>query len=93
MTVDIGIQWLRWNQTLSESEVGRVGWTSAFCYGILIPAFLGFLFAKQNVMMRKAKTVMMHISHSDGQVVVRLQGPETEQSFKERACSLSLIGM
>ena len=68
----------------AKSEVDRIGWATAICYGLVIPCFLGFLFAKQNVVMRKVKTAVMHTARNEGKVIVRLQGLESEQSFKDR---------
>ena len=65
----------------------RIGWATAICYGLLIPCFLGFLFAKQNVVMRKVKTAVMHTARDEGKVRVWLQGLESEQSFKDRGCA------
>ena len=70
-----------------QSEVDRIGWATAICYGLLIPCFLGFLFAKQNVVMRKVKTVLMVTARDEGKVRVWLQGLESEQSFKDRGCA------
>ena len=71
----------------AQSEVDRIGWATAICYGLVIPCFLGFLFAKQNVVMRKVKTVLMHTTCDDGKVRVWLQGLESKQSFKDRVCA------
>ena len=71
----------------SQSEVDRIGWATAMCYGFFIPCFLGFLFAKQSVVMRKVKTVLMHSTCDDGKVRVWLQGLESKQSFKDRVCA------
>jgi hypothetical protein len=68
----------------SFAEVDRIGWATAICYGLVIPCFLGFLFAKQNVVMRKVKTAVMQTARNEGKVIVRLQGLESEQSFKDR---------
>ena len=68
----------------AQSEVDRIGWATAICYGLVIPCFLGFLFAKQNVVMRKVKTLLMHTTCDDGKVRVWLQGLESKQSFKDR---------
>jgi len=70
--------------------VDRIGWATAICYGLLIPCFLGFLFAKQNVVMRKVKTVLMHTARDEGKVRVWLQGLESEQSFKDATLSKRL---
>jgi len=71
----------------AQSEVDRIGWATAICYGLVIPCFLGFLFAKQNVVMRKVKTAVMHTTCDDGKVRVWLQGLESKQSFKDRVCA------
>ncbi|CAL1135035.1 unnamed protein product, partial [Cladocopium goreaui] len=63
--------------------VDRVGWATAICYGFFIPCFLGFLFAKQNVVMRKVKTVVMQTAGNEAKVTVRLQGPKSEESEKD----------
>jgi len=63
--------------------VDRIGWTTSICYGLFIPCFLGFLFAKQNLVMRKVKTVMPQAVRDQGQVAVRLQGPQGEEPFKD----------
>jgi hypothetical protein len=63
--------------------VDRFGWATAICYGFFIPCFLGFLFAKQNVVMRKVKTVVMHTARNEAKVTVRLQGPKSEESEKD----------
>mmetsp|Transcript_36661 Transcript_36661/g.79054 ORF Transcript_36661/g.79054 Transcript_36661/m.79054 type:complete len:616 (+) Transcript_36661:836-2683(+) len=70
--------------------VDRIGWATAICYGLVIPCFLGFLFAKQNVVMRKVKTVLMHTTCDDGKVRVWLQGLESKQSFKDAMLSKRL---
>ena len=64
-------------------QVDRVGWATAICYGFFIPCFLGFLFAKQNVVMRKVKTVVMQTAGNEAKVTVRLQGPKSEESEKD----------
>ena len=66
-----------------QSEVDRIGWATAICYGLFIPCFLGFLFAKQNVVMRKVKTAVMHTARDEGKVRLWLQGLESEQSIKD----------
>ena len=73
--------------THAQSEVDRIGWATAMCYGLVIPCFLGFLFAKQNVVMRKVKTAVMHTTCDDEKVRVWLQGLESKQSFKDRVCA------
>ena len=75
----------------AQSEVDRIGWATAICYGLVIPCFLGFLFAKQNVIMRKVKTALMHTARDEGKVVVRLQGPESEQFSKDRGESRDVL--
>jgi len=70
--------------------VDRIGWATAICYGLVIPCFLGFLFAKQNVVMRKVKTAVMHTTCDDGKVRVWLQGLESKQSFKDAMLSKRL---
>ena len=70
-----------------QAEVDRIGWATAICYGLLIPCFLGFLFAKQNVVMRKVKTAVMHTTCDDEKGRVWLQGLESKQSFKDRRCA------
>jgi len=71
--------------------VDRIGWATAICYGLVIPCFLGFLFAKQNVVMRKVKTAVMQTARNEGKVIVRLQGLESEQSFKDATLSKRLL--
>jgi len=63
--------------------VDRIGWTTSICYGFFIPCFLGFLFAKQNLIMRKVKTVIAQAVRDQGQVVVRLQCVQGEEPFKD----------
>ncbi|CAK9032585.1 unnamed protein product [Durusdinium trenchii] len=63
--------------------VDRIGWTTALCYGVFIPCFLGFLFAEQNVIMRKVKMVNIQTAFQEGKVLVRLQGLTAEQSLKD----------
>ena len=70
--------------------VDRIGWATLICYGVFIPCFLGFLFAKQNVVMRQVKTAVMHTTCDEGTVKVWLQGLETKQSFKDRTCAKSV---
>ena len=75
--------------------VDRIGWATSMFYGIVIPCFLGFLFGKQNVVMQKAKTVLMHTTCDDGnegtegRVKVWLQGLDSKQSFKDSCSSIS----
>ena len=68
---------------MPQFEVDSVGWATAICYGFFIPCFLGFLFAKQNVVMRKVKTVVMQTAGNEAKVTVRLQGPKSEESEKD----------
>lgn len=75
-----------------QSKVDRIGWTTAFCYGVLIPCFLGFLFAKQNVVMRRVKAAMVYTTCNAGKVVVHMQGLTTEQSSKDWAEAQQMPG-
>eukprot|EP00435_Cladocopium_sp_Y103_P046390 s47_g13.t1 len=54
-------------------QVDWVGWTCATCYGIVIPCFLAFLFAKQHVIMQKADTFMTPVTKQNGKASVHLQ--------------------
>ena len=63
-------------------QVDWVGWTCATCYGIVIPCFLAFLFAKQHVIMRKADTFMTPVTKQNGKASVYLQ-----EIVNEERCS------
>eukprot|EP00435_Cladocopium_sp_Y103_P013945 s3795_g3.t1 len=67
--------------------VDWIGWSTAICYGFFVPCFLGFLFAKQNVIMRKAKILITQTDRDEGKVIVRLQGLESKQSLKDATLS------
>eukprot|EP00913_Durusdinium_trenchii_P019936 g18739.t1 len=75
-------------QRCSEAPwVDRIGWTTAFCYGVLIPCFLGFLFAKQNVVMRRVKAAMVEslVFGSDTEELEALQWHFMAQMLMERS--------
>ena len=71
-------------QCEEDPWVDRIGWATSTCYGLFIPCFLAFLFAKQNVVMQKVKLVLMHTTCDEGTVKVWLQGLDSKQSFKDR---------
>eukprot|EP00435_Cladocopium_sp_Y103_P046232 s1552_g13.t1 len=59
--------------------VDWVGWTCATCYGIVIPCFLAFVFAKQHVIMRKADAFVTPVTKQNGKANVHLQEIVNEQ--------------
>lgn len=71
----------------SFTEVDGVGWLGIFCYGLVIPCFLGLLFLKQNILMRPAKTFLAQRDEEEGgSVTLRLQSMTCRQSIEDWPC-------
>ena len=66
-------------------QVDWIGRTCATFYGVIIPCFLAFLFAKQHVTMRQSKMFLVHAHRVHEEVTLQLQG--NEACLKDRHCS------
>ena len=65
------------------AEVDYVGWATALCYGVFVPCFLAFLFAKQHVVMRKSKTFSIRAESEGHAVTLKMQMMSDTEHIQE----------
>ena len=65
-------------------QVDWIGRTCATFYGVVIPCFLAFLFAKQHVTMRQSKIFSLHVDHSAKEVILQLQAISSKECLQDR---------
>ncbi|CAK9007435.1 unnamed protein product [Durusdinium trenchii] len=63
--------------------VNWIGWSSAVCYGLMIPCCLAYLFAKQRVVMRQSDTFMMPAIKREGKWILTSQELMSKQGSKQ----------
>lgn len=72
-----------WHRERIGRQVDGIGRACAVFYGMVIPCFLAYLFAKQHVVMRQSKTFVVWVDGDTKEVTLHLQVLSNEEHLKD----------